>query len=158
MYCRGQEHSRNLQKGDPSSAMWKHCVFAHEGRTETKFRMKLLSKHRDPLGHVIAKVVRINHQPPGSSLNSRSKFKQPKVARVALVRSLHASQAQLGGEQALDQATSAHGVQRDRQWSLTAETAAAPMAPRGPTQPIVTANHGPTQHPSQGLPPPRRKN
>ena len=53
MYTRGKERSQLLQKKDSSSAMWKHCAFAHGGDTATPFRMKLLSKHRDPLSHVI---------------------------------------------------------------------------------------------------------
>ena len=87
-------------------------------------------------------------QPPApwSSLNSRSEFRQPKVARVALVRSLPATQVQLGGDTAPDNATSAPRVQRDRQGTQTIETAAAPMAPQGPTQPTMTANHGPNHH------------
>ena len=157
MFTRGQEHSQKLQKKDSSSAMWKHCAFAHGGDLSTPFRMKLLSKHRDPLGHVIAEGVRINHQPPESCLNSKSEFKQPKVARVALVRSLPAAQVQLGGDQFLDPASSSTRVQRDRQGSQTAMSAAAPTAPQGPTQPIVTANHGPIQHPHQGPPPPPPK-
>ena len=84
MMTRSLEHLSLLHKKHSSSPLWKHCQHAHGGDVTIPFKMKLISKHRDPLGRVIAEGVLINHLDPDAVLNSRSEHRQPKVARVIL--------------------------------------------------------------------------
>ena len=98
MYIRGKEHLSALQRKDPHSALWKHSAHIHGGTADSKsFSMKILTRHRDPLSRLIAEGVRINHLDPSSILNSKSEFRQPKVSRVSLARSLPEHTQQLGG-------------------------------------------------------------
>ena len=145
MMTRSLEHLQLLGRKHKSSALWKHCEHAHGGDVTTPFSMKLISKHRDPLGRVIAEGVLINHLDPAATLNSRAEHKQPKVARVLLARALPATQAQLGGDE--------EGPQGHRQGTQTAgppPPAAGPTAPpRGPR----TCDKPWAKHP----PPPQHK-
>ena len=88
MLTRSQEHWDLLKSKHRSSALWKHCALVHGGDNTTPWTMDLISRHRDPLGRMIREGVEISDMDPGSMLNSRAEWRQPKVARVILARTL----------------------------------------------------------------------
>ena len=128
MHTRGKEHLQSLQRRDSTSALWKHCDFAYKGDCNTPFSMQLISKHRDPLGHLIAEEVLINHQRPGETLNSHLEWCQPRVVRVAFLRNLPVCQAQLGGDNV---PAPTQGPKGNRQGTQTAPHSSCPHWPPG---------------------------
>ena len=71
------------------SPIWRHCLIAHQGKEEDmNIIMRLDKKCNDPLTRQLREGILINRATPGSILNSKSEFKQPKVARINLQRTL----------------------------------------------------------------------
>jgi hypothetical protein len=89
MASRSAEHTQLLKARDSDSPLWKHCLEVHGGDMEAaNFVMKLVSRHMDPLSRLITEGVLIKGASQGSLMNSRGEFRQSKVARVIITRTL----------------------------------------------------------------------
>ena len=85
---RSSGHVYSLKRKDQSSALWKHSANHHHGKCDpTMFSMQVVTSHREPLSRQITEGVLIKtSQHP--LMNSRSEYKQPRVTRVTMARTL----------------------------------------------------------------------
>ena len=80
---RGAEHLKDLEKKKPKSVLFKHQMTDHKNE-EVKFQMKITNKFKDALTRQANEAVRISSVPQSSSLNSKSEFNHPPLARVVV--------------------------------------------------------------------------
>ena len=67
------------------SVLYKHKMTDHKDE-EVKFRMEITKKFKDALTRQADEAVRIFSRPPAESMNSKSEFNHPPLARVVIVR------------------------------------------------------------------------
>ena len=84
MYSRGKEHLEDYSREKPSSALWEHCQKYHDS-THVNFKMRCTGKFNKPNPRQITEGVKI-HNFAGLSLNRRSEWKIPVVARMDIRR------------------------------------------------------------------------
>ena len=78
---RAIEHCKQVQKGDDESPLVKHLKLEHpEG---SKFTLKVTGQFYDALTRQANESVRIQNSAK-ASLNSKSEFNGPKIARISL--------------------------------------------------------------------------
>ena len=80
---RGAEHLKDLEKKKQKSVLFKHQMTDHKNE-EVKFQMKITNKFKDALTRQANEAVRISSVPQASSLNSKSEFNHPPLARVVV--------------------------------------------------------------------------
>ena len=80
---RGAEHLKDLEKKKQKSVLFKHQMTDHKNE-EVKFQMKITNKFKDALTRQANEAVRISSVPEASSLNSKSEFNHPPLARVVV--------------------------------------------------------------------------
>ena len=80
---RGAEHVKDLEGEKPKSVLFKHKMTDHINE-EVKFQMTITSKFKDALTRQVNEAVRISSVPEKNSLNSKSEFNHPPMARVVV--------------------------------------------------------------------------
>ena len=74
---------KDLEKKKQKSVLFKHQMTDHRNE-EVKFQMTITNKFKDALTRQANEAVRIFSVPETSSLNSKSKFNHPPLARVVV--------------------------------------------------------------------------
>ena len=82
---RGGEHLKDLEKKREKSVLFKHKMTDHENEN-VKFKMEITKKFKDALTRQANEAVRIYRRPAPQSLNSKSEFNHPPLARVVVDR------------------------------------------------------------------------
>ena len=82
---RGGEHLKDLEKKREKSVLFKHKMTDHENEN-VKFKMEITKKFKDALTRQANEAVRIYSRPGPQSLNSKSEFNHPPLARVVVDR------------------------------------------------------------------------
>ena len=82
---RGAEHVADLKNKRKNSVLYKHKMCEHKNE-EVKFTMEITGKFRDVLTRQANEAVRIFRRSPLESLNSKSEFNHPPLARVVIDR------------------------------------------------------------------------
>ena len=86
--CRSSGHVSQLLARDNNHALFKHSMLFHGGTcTPADFPMELVSRHKDPLTRQIAEGVYIKNS-TRPLMNSRAEYRQPRVTRVMMARTL----------------------------------------------------------------------
>ena len=80
VYTRGREHSRNYEREDSESFMFKHQQDAHHG-AQADFKASVKYKFKDCLSRQIAEGVAIRRCGK-NVLNSKAEWHQPAIWRV----------------------------------------------------------------------------
>ena len=80
---RGTEHVKDFEKKKEKSVLFKHKLTDHRDET-VKFKMEITRKFQDSLTRQANEAVRIFNRPSGESLNSKSEFNHPPLARVVV--------------------------------------------------------------------------
>ena len=80
---RGTEHVRDFEKEKEKSVLFKHKLTDHKDET-VKFKMEITRKFKDSLTRQANEAVRIFTRPSSESLNSKSEFNHPPLARVVV--------------------------------------------------------------------------
>ena len=80
---RGTEHVRDFEKKKEKSVLYKHKLTDHKDET-VKFKMEITGKFKDSLTRQANEAVRIFSRPSEESLNSKSEFNHPPLARVVV--------------------------------------------------------------------------
>ena len=80
---RGAEHVRDLEGKKEKSVLFKHKMNDHQNE-EVKFQMIIADKFKDALTRQANEAVRIYSVPGPNSLNSKSEFNYPPMARVVV--------------------------------------------------------------------------
>ena len=110
---RSAGHVSQLLARDNNNALWKHSSLFHSGTcSPTNFPMKIVSRHCDPLSRQIAEGVHIKNS-SRPLMNSRAEFRQPRVTRITMARSL----GEVNGptpRQVLGQPQQQHAAQLDQ--------------------------------------------
>ena len=83
---RGAEHVKDLEGKKHKSVLFKHKMSDHKNE-DVKFQMKITNKFKDALTRQANEAVRISSVPETSSLNSKSEFNHPPMARVVIEKS-----------------------------------------------------------------------
>ena len=86
MFTRGKEHLDAFRTKSQSSFMWEHCVEAHESR-KVGFSMQQTGAFTTALARQVTEAVQIQNF-KGETLNRKSEWRQPAVARPVFVREL----------------------------------------------------------------------
>ena len=84
MYTRGKEHLQQFNSRNKASAMWAHCVKHHDARP-VEFKMEHTASFSTSHRRQVAEGVQIRNF-PGITMNRKSEWKQPGVARAVYVR------------------------------------------------------------------------
>ena len=88
MRVRSSGHVRLFLKKDKSSPLWKHSTLFHRGSLDLgMFNMKMATSHRDPLSRQVTEGVLIKNCQE-TLMNSRAEYKQPRVNRIRVERTL----------------------------------------------------------------------
>ena len=82
---RGAEHVADLKNKRKNSVLYKHKMCEHKNE-EVKFTMEITGKFKDALTRQANEAVRIFRRSPLESLNSKSEFNHPPLARVVIDR------------------------------------------------------------------------
>ena len=82
---RGAEHVADLKNERKNSVLYKHKMKEHKNE-EVKFTMEITGKFKDALTRQANEAVRIFRRSPLESLNSKSEFNHPPLARVVIDR------------------------------------------------------------------------
>jgi DNA-binding sugar fermentation-stimulating protein len=82
---RGAEHLKELEKKKNKSVLYKHKLTTHENES-VKFKMEITGKFKDALTRQANEAVRIYSRPAQESMNSKSEFNHPPLARVVVER------------------------------------------------------------------------
>ena len=82
---RGAEHLKGLEGKDIKNVLYKHKVTDHQNEP-VKFQMTITKKFKDALTRQANEGVRIYSRPSSESLNRKSEFNHPPVARVIVER------------------------------------------------------------------------
>ena len=80
---RGAEHVKELEGEKHKSVLFKHKMTDHKNE-DVKFQMKITNKFKDALTRQANEAVRISSVPEANSLNSKSEFNHPPMARVVV--------------------------------------------------------------------------
>ena len=80
---RGAEHLKDFEKKREKSVLYKHKVSDHP-HEEVKFKMEITQKFKDALTRQANEAVRIYSRPGHETLNSKSEFNHPPLARVVV--------------------------------------------------------------------------
>ena len=80
---RGTEHVKDFEKKKEKSVLFKHKLTDHKDET-VKFKMEITKKFKDSLTRQANEAVRIFGRPSTESLNSKSEFNHPPLARVVV--------------------------------------------------------------------------
>ena len=78
---RGVEHLKDLEKKREKCVLFKHKMTDHEDEN-VKFSMEITNKFKHALTRQANEAMRIYSRPSTESLNSKSEFNHPPVARV----------------------------------------------------------------------------
>ena len=76
----------DLEGKKHKSVLFKHKMSDHKNE-DVKFQMKITNKFKDALTRQANEAVRISSVPETSSLNSKSEFNHPPMARVVIEKS-----------------------------------------------------------------------
>jgi hypothetical protein len=97
-YNRGIRHLESIRRMDPSNALAKHCIIAHNS-TPAKFSMKVLQNFRGCLMRQEGEAVKIrfNMGKADEIMNSRKEFHQPPIKRVVIARG-NVQETQIGDQ------------------------------------------------------------
>ena len=76
---------RDLKKGRPNSALYKHKQNEHGGE-EIRVSMEITKQFRDPLTRQADEAVRISSRAKVEILNSKNEFNHPPLARITVER------------------------------------------------------------------------
>ena len=82
---RGAEHLSELEKKKKKSVLYKHKLKNHLNEN-VKFKMEITGKFKDALTRQANEAVRISSRPAQESMNSKSEFNHPPLARVVVER------------------------------------------------------------------------
>ena len=82
---RGAEHLKELEKKKEKSVLYKHKLTSHKNEN-VKFKMEITRKFKDALTRQANEAVRIYTRPAQESMNSKSEFNHPPLARVVVER------------------------------------------------------------------------
>ena len=75
--------SKTFRKRERESALYKHKVSDHTNE-DVKFKMEITKKFKDALTRQANEAVRIYSRPSHETLNSKSEFNHPPLARVVV--------------------------------------------------------------------------
>ena len=83
IFTRGNEHQNAYSKKSDKSFIHTHQTTKHNGEP-AKFKVTVLSQHRDPMSRVIQEAMNIkNHQDKGlECLNSKAEYRQAPIVRT----------------------------------------------------------------------------
>ena len=82
---RGAEHLKGLEGKNIENVLYKHKVSEHKNE-EVKFQMTITKKFKDALTRQANEGVRIYGRPSSETLNRKSEFNHPPIARVVVDR------------------------------------------------------------------------
>ena len=80
---RGAEHLKGLEGKNNDNILYKHRISEHK-HEKVKFQMKITNKFKDALTRQANEGVRIYSRPKSESLNRKSEFNHPPIARVVV--------------------------------------------------------------------------
>ena len=85
---RSAGHLRQFLGKDKGSPLWKHSTLFHRGSQDLNmFSMKVVTSHKEPLSRQVTEGVLIKNC-KDSILNSKAEYKQPRVTRIRMERTL----------------------------------------------------------------------
>ena len=80
---RGAEQIKGLEGKHLDNILYKHRISEHK-HEDVKFQMKITKKFKDALTRQANEGVRIYGRPKSESLNRKSEFNHPTIARVVV--------------------------------------------------------------------------
>ena len=80
---RGIEHVKQLEGKKNDSVLYKHKLTEHRNE-EVNFKMEITGTFKDALSRQAEEAVRIQARNPSESMNSKSQFNHPPIARIVV--------------------------------------------------------------------------
>ena len=80
---RGIEHVKQLEGKKKDSVLYKHKLTEHRNE-EVNFKMEITGTFKDALSRQAEEAVRIQARNPSESMNSKSQFNHPPIARIVV--------------------------------------------------------------------------
>ena len=93
-YTRGQQHLQLLKNKSTDSPLWSHCM-EHHGSERAEFRMKVMASFQKCLRRQIMEGEEIQEF-SGLSMNRKSEWRGPAVARAAFTREVRDAGGETG--------------------------------------------------------------
>ena len=80
---RGIEHVKQFEGKKKDSVLYKHKLAEHKNE-EVSFKMEITGTFKDALSRQAEEAVRIQARNPSESMNSKSQFNHPPIARIVV--------------------------------------------------------------------------